>query len=396
MNTVEIVTSGPLDFVTEPLSDAVDAAKDFVTSVWDRIPGSEYLGDAVKAVVEGPLREFAQSGIGEFTLNAMAAAAGGMGHAAGLASFMPILGPVLLISSAAIPGVLAGGDFGESMVKGWMWRLETAAQIVGPHLAAQIGEAVGKASEQLKELAAKAFPGMDPKDAIRELGKYGIDAEAIARQALDEMGNALPSSLDAEAWAVKTAKEMGTRADAVLHAYDLTAGTNFYDVNRWDLITGLPKFLGTVKAPVASTVSLAPTKSAVSKFQAAMAPKPVVPVSNTATSTTKTISPILKSVVPSFKAPVANSTNTVNTSLQQTLAALAAEQAAVRASVPAAPALPAVPGGFDRAFMPGDQGTEQLTLLEAKSFWDKHKTKVLVGGGVLLAAGILYYAWGRE
>jgi len=234
---------GIIDWVEDRASDAADAVGDLATSVWDRIPGSGVLGDGVKALVTGPLKKFANTGVGEFLLNAMAASVGNAGHVAGLASFMPIIGPAILISSAAIPGIAQGKSFSESLAQGWAWRLQTAAQIAGPQVAAKFGELVGEAGKKLTEQAKNLFPDVDPQVAIDKLASMGIDGQKAIDKGITELqAQGIPTTeADAVKWAMGESAKLGVRADALLQAVDLNSGTSYFNLESWDISNGTYK-----------------------------------------------------------------------------------------------------------------------------------------------------------
>jgi hypothetical protein len=235
------------------VSDLAEGAVDVVSSVWDRVPGSEHIDDATRALVEGPLRDFANTGVGEFTLNVIAA---NIAMAASTtATFMPIIGPAIIISTAAIPGLLKGDDFTNSLIEGWVWRVQTVAQILTPMVAAKFGQWTGEAGKALTNAAKKAFPNVDASDAIKQMGLNGINYEKKLREIAAGMKIDLPSIKDAEEWAKKAAAAQGVKAAALLQAYDLNSGTNFFNPDHWDLETGEYKAntLGKRKKPTGTS-----------------------------------------------------------------------------------------------------------------------------------------------
>ncbi len=215
------------------VDDVGDFVTDTVSSVWDRIPGSNLIDDATRSLVEGPMRAFAKTGVGEFTLNVIAA------NAAQIGGMIPLIGPAIIISTAAIPGLLKGDDMAKSLIQGWAWRIQTAAQILTPMVAAKFGEWTGKAGEAITDAAKKAFPDVDAKEAVKQLADKGINTEKLSREAISGIKTKAAATMeDAEAWAEKKAKELGVPPASLLQAADLNSGSTWFNPSRWDLASG--------------------------------------------------------------------------------------------------------------------------------------------------------------
>lgn len=357
MDQVHIETGSFISDAGDWAADRVEDLGDALKDVYEAIPGSDLLGDAVKTVVTGPLKDFANGDIGKTVLRAMSTVA--MQGAAA----MPFLAVPMMAAAATIPGLAQGKNFREAAVQEWAWRLETTAQILGPQIAAQLGEKVGVAANKLLGEASKLFPDLDAADALSKLGEMGISAE----------GFGVPGREAAERWAKKKAAELGERVDTVLQAYDLNSGTSWFDPARFNVYTGEP--LVSVSRP-AST----PTVNVKVQSPGLNVLRPDFQGAARSSSAQVSRPGSLDLLLPRVTVPKSNSVSSTSSSFQATLDAL-------RATQPAPSALPSV----DRATGP----TEDLSLLDVRSFWEKNRVVLLVGGGVLVA-GLGLYLWRRR
>lgn len=118
------------DTVTSPVEDAWKAMK-------DNVPGFQEVADAVDAVVDGPVRDFARTAVGQTVLSIAASSLTG-----GLA---PVLGPQLCTVAFALPGMAAGEPFAQAWTQEFCKRVEQTAAILGSEYAGKIaGEALAK------------------------------------------------------------------------------------------------------------------------------------------------------------------------------------------------------------------------------------------------------------
>lgn len=149
-------------------SDVWDAAADVVSSVWDRVPGSELVDD----FTGGPLQDFANTAVGKVILRAIATSVTG-----GLA---PVLGPQLATVAWTIPGVLRGEPWDEAWLLEFNHRAEAAAQQLGGEAGAVFGQQLGAALSRIRS----AFPEGSPvtwaaEQLARELA-IRVDVAALA------------------------------------------------------------------------------------------------------------------------------------------------------------------------------------------------------------------------
>lgn len=154
-----------VDTVTRPISKAV-------SDVFDAIPGSEW----VKGIVNGPLRDFANSAVGKVVLRAMATSLTG-----GLAG---TLGPQLATVAWSLPGLVRGESFDEAWWKEFSWRVEKTAETLGTDAAGKaLGDMLKVASDRLMDQAKKAFPTLPVEEGLRRfVNETGLTPEALARE----------------------------------------------------------------------------------------------------------------------------------------------------------------------------------------------------------------------
>lgn len=350
------------------VSDVVDAASDAVDAVWDAVddlPGFKQLGEGVKAVFTGPLRDFAKTAIGQTVLRAMTSMA--MGLTGGIA------GPWAMMATAALPGVLSGSPFEEALITENLYRATEAVKILTANqvkvpgiefpIPPEVQRIVTQSLDVLNELKRRANElGLPIEEAVQKLAAdYGV-----------------PGNL--EALGRKLAQEMGVRDDFAVQAIEMASKQKLLSHEDYDLATG--KYIKPIAIDLKKVIEASRPKYVLSSTTSVMNPA----IKRTIDAIRPSIAvkpPLVTNVVPAAMSP----------GFKATLDALRANQAAARPVAPVAPVSPAAP----MAPAPGyDDGGERLSLLEAKSFWEQHKTKVLVGGGVLVAAGVAYYLWGRK
>lgn len=357
------------------VSDIADAASDAVDAVWDAVddlPGFKQLGDGVKAVFTGPLRDFAKTAVGQTVLRAMTGMA--MGLTGGIA------GPWAMMATAALPGVIAGSPFEEALITENLYRATEAVKILTANqvkvpgiefpIPPEVQKIVTQSLDVLNELKRRAAEmGLPIEEAVRKLAAdYGV-----------------PDNL--EALGVKLANEMGVREDFAVQAIEMAAKQKLLSHENYDMATGKKKvFIDPFKAIRAAKAAEETKKAALHK---AISKTTITSVMNPGLRNLDLLRPKTSPIQASVVTPIAKP------SFQAALDALRADQAAARAQAPVAPApAPFVPSA---PLPPGyDEGGERMSVLEVKSFWDQHKTKVLVGGGLLVAAGVAYYVWGRK
>jgi hypothetical protein len=200
----------------EDVADAVGGALKDAWDVFDDLPVLEQLGDGVKAVVTGPLRDFAKDSIGQTVLRAMATAvSGGVGLALMGAGPFQVFA---MASAHALPGMARGDSFEEALLTENLWRLEKTAELLGPDVASQLPDQWRDAIDELKARAAAALPDLALPEAVSELAaRAGVDPETYAR---------------------RLAAEMGIREDMAVQALEMVGRINLMDQGSYDLATG--------------------------------------------------------------------------------------------------------------------------------------------------------------
>ncbi len=349
------------------VSDVVDKATEALEALWDQLddlPGFRELGEGTKALFKGPLRDFAKTSVGQTVLRAMTTVA--MGPAGALA------GPWAMMAAASLPGVLTGSPFEEALISENLYRateavkILTANQVKVPGIEFPIPpevERIGTQSLQvlnnLKERAAQM--GLPIEQAVAKMAEdYGV-----------------PNNL--EALGLKLAAELGVREDFAVQALEMAAKQKLLTHENYDLATGKRR------DPLREAVAAATSRTMATSYATpALLQRLSTPTSKTVATSSSTPglmqklaflqpppSPIQKSVV----SPIAK------TSLQVALDALRADQQASRAAMPPPAA---------------ESELERFSVLDARSFWEKHKTKVMVGTGLVAAAGLAYLVWRRK
>jgi hypothetical protein len=153
-------------FLFDAAEDAVNAAGKFVSNAWgviDDIPGFKELGDGTKDLFKGPLRDFANTAVGQTVIRALSGSL--MIASYGLSSF-PFLGPQLALTghalAMAMPGMVKGEDFWSAYFSEGLWRVEQTAKILGADAANglidQAKNELGGALKTVQGFLQKSFP----------------------------------------------------------------------------------------------------------------------------------------------------------------------------------------------------------------------------------------------
>lgn len=195
-------------------SDAADAVGGALADGWDvfdDLPVLKQLGEGTKAIIAGPLRDFAKTGLGQTVLRAMTTfAMGPIGY---------LGGPWAMIMSASLPGIARGDSFTEALLTENLWRLEKTAEVLGADIGEICAKQFGQAIQELTKRAREAFPDVaDLADGARELAAFaGVDPEAYARA---------------------FAAELGIREDMAVQAMELVARLKLLSQDDYDVATG--------------------------------------------------------------------------------------------------------------------------------------------------------------
>jgi hypothetical protein len=210
--------------VADVATSVVDTTVDVTTSVFDRIPGSGAMKDVagvlsgpVEDFVKGPMRDFANTGVGTAIFRAASVSVSMMTYMINPALgpyVFPWVGPTLAFAAWSIPGMAKGQPFDEAMVKEFAFRvafivkyfvdswskealgLDLGAKIddflkdKGGALTKEINEQFLKAIDKGKEEIKKAFPVFSTEDALREFGllpdavleNMGLTPQALAKK----------------------------------------------------------------------------------------------------------------------------------------------------------------------------------------------------------------------
>lgn len=352
MSQVEII-SGSL------LEDGWNWATDRLDDLWDKVddlPGFKQLGNVTKDFVQGPLRDFAKANpVGPTVLRAFTSML--MQGAGALA------GPWAMMMTATLPGLAKGQNIEQAFISENAYRVTEAVKIL---TAGQLNVEAMKLIPGLDEFLPKQFNAV-VSEVRKKAQEYGLPLDQYLDQLKERAGG------DAAAAARNLADQLGVRQDMAVQAFQVMRNERLADPSMSNYDLGSGRWLDpladlafqsrppvvVVKAPLVTSTTV--RNEGLSRLQSALGRQPVV------------------------KAPVSSSaTSSQNASLQATLAALQASQAASRAPAPPGPQL-------DRM----GPGTEEMSVVDAKNFWDSHRTAILVGGGVVLGA-IVLYVWSKR
>lgn len=143
------------DWATGAAGDVLDTFGE-VASV---IPFAPELGGALKDLINGPLRDFANTPLGLVVFRAMATTIYG--------PLAWTIGPQVATLAFAVPGLARGDDFWEAWITELRWRAEETARTLAPSAAEAITPAIRKAAEEL----VKWVPEQVQALALSELAK---------------------------------------------------------------------------------------------------------------------------------------------------------------------------------------------------------------------------------
>lgn len=238
--------SGPRTGLRVPIiSDLGDAAIDVITSVFDRVPGSDWIGEAVSGGATW-LGDMAQTAVGRTILTAISMTYL-YGPLAGLqlpgAAGQVVVGPIVASATWALPGMVAGENFTESYVTELTWRIQGLIEYfagrsvskIGENAARELGVRAGELfGEQLQEIAKNPIF----QQYMHEFKtRIGVATTAEIKRKLQEAG------LSPEALAARLqdySKRFNVPADVFAAAINANFKDFIYDINTEFDIQGRP------------------------------------------------------------------------------------------------------------------------------------------------------------
>lgn len=168
--------AGPFDFVSDAWDAVTGVAGDVVDtfgSVAAKIPFAPELAGALKDVINGPLKDVADTAVGQVILRAMATTVAG--------PIAILAGPQLASVAFAIPGVARGEDFWTAWFQEVKWRAEKTAEIAAPGVEGAAADAMRPYLADL-DTVADAFKDVAP--SVEAWARsLGVD-EAVKRFAV--------------------------------------------------------------------------------------------------------------------------------------------------------------------------------------------------------------------
>lgn len=231
------------------LSDLGDAALDIISSVFDRVPGSEWIEEAAS---EGAtwLGDMAQTDVGRTILTAISMTylyeplasmqiPGAVGQV--------VVGPIVASATWALPGMVAGESFTEAYVTELTWRIQGLVEYFAGRYVAKIGQ---EASRELGVRVGDLFGaqleaiGKDPlfQQYMHEFkARVGDAVGAELKQRLKD------AKLDPEALS-RRLKEFSQRFDVAPDVFAAAINANFkgfvYDIDADFDVYGQPVVRG--------------------------------------------------------------------------------------------------------------------------------------------------------
>jgi len=243
-----------LDFITDPLEDIGSSIIDRLGDVVRVIPGSEWVIQGVNTVtgpigdfVEGPLRDFAKTAVGETIIRAFSVMVG-----YGLA-VLPVVGYTLSFLTWSIPGLARGEEFDTAMVNEFSYRVDKVVQYfagdVGKQANAELKQYYNDLmSEQLQnaiesiDVTAKSM-GISPN---QWLAQTGMTPKRLAAE--------LGIREDVAAYGIEWFRGQSKAAlEAIKNQYDIKTGAKFLTLGKASTSTG-------TRAPIDPCVALANAK----------------------------------------------------------------------------------------------------------------------------------------
>jgi len=190
-DVVAVVRIGTIGWFGEDIvefaGDAVDtvatAVVDVAEAAWDvldEVPGVAEFGDGFRDLINGPLKDFANSAVGKIVLRALA----GSAYAVGAGFLGPMIGAQLASAAFALPGLARGEDFWSAWFEESWYRAKTTADIVGPGVVEDLGfvREVERALNDLKALLPD-YASLTAEEAASRLGISGMfDVQGLAKR----------------------------------------------------------------------------------------------------------------------------------------------------------------------------------------------------------------------
>lgn len=203
--------------IVDTVADAVDTVTDTAGDIISVIPGGDPLLGVMHDLVTGPLRDFANTGVGAVVLKAIASSFTG--------ATAWTIGPQLASIFWATPGMLRGDSFEEAWISEFKDRVEQTAEIVGVP-----DEIAGQFGELLKLLPDYFQPG-----SLIEMSAKELAARFHVREDVAEFAKSFWNHVELPRWRDR---------------FDPATGRELFTVNRWALNPNLAAQTTRVLSPV--------------------------------------------------------------------------------------------------------------------------------------------------
>lgn len=229
----------------DAIADIADLTPGFnllAPSSYGNFPGVQQVADAIG--------DFAKTSVGRLIATAVATTLYG--------ALAVVVGPQLASIAFAFPGLLRGDSFSQSWIEEFSSRVHAVAEIMGPDIAAKVGDelqdALGKITDKLGSAASSALDDAGLSD--------------FANEALGDVASLLPN----------LATATGLREDALVYAKSLA---NQIPIPKLDIVAATGEVLaihlpsGTVTYPhgqaAAATAGFAPAPAPAATSRALVA-----------------------------------------------------------------------------------------------------------------------------
>lgn len=163
----------------DTLSDGVDAVGDVASSVVEAVPGGQLVTGAVSDFIEGPMRDFARTPLGETIFRAASIVASQSLYV------LPMIGYTVGFLAWSVPGLAKGEKFNEALAKEFVYRVEYVASVfagkaggdaVKNGVNKMMGNQLDRAVTAVQDMASRA--GITPQALI---AKTGLNPAGLAK-----------------------------------------------------------------------------------------------------------------------------------------------------------------------------------------------------------------------
>jgi hypothetical protein len=192
------------DPVAKPVNKLTDDVSKTLGNILAAVPGESEVAKAVTALVNGPLKDFANTAVGKVFLTAL-----GTSLYMGLAAYQgagAALVNALAPAAFATPGVARGDDFDQAWIDGFIDRVKRTGEILATM---GTGEIASEAANYVPDVVTQATTAANEVKAGLDglVATYGPIAQSLGAPATIDQ---IAQSLGISQWAAATAKSIYT------------------------------------------------------------------------------------------------------------------------------------------------------------------------------------------